>query len=446
MATDAELLNRYCLDRSEAAFSALVSRHVNLAYSAAKRVVGSPDLAKEATQTVFLELAATATRLRAGTDLASWIYVAARRRAIDIVRREERRMKNERAAAEHQQRQGTGEKADCWDLVRPYLDAALGRLSDGERSAVIRRFFQSQELDEIAKELGISEDAAQKRVSRALEHLRLILARRGVVTAATALGAAVTTHAVVPAPSGLGAAVGARAYHTAGKSVSQFRVPRIAGRLALPCAAVASLAILVHTNHLRSVQDRELAETRSQDRAVLSAIGDKQATGFGAAAHRSAATNVPQDSVHQEAEILSQRIARLHDWMRRVTEDAAPEMALLTDTDWIVEVGNSPALDDYDSQPIAQMNAIRSSLGRLDGVASRRLESEIADAAKRYLSLTGQTPANIAALVPYFKNAVDPSFLTGFTLTRTGDGSKPQLTLAYWRVGSGWSGPLDVGQ
>ncbi|HYV27014.1 MAG TPA: sigma factor [Candidatus Eisenbacteria bacterium] len=51
---DTELLWEYARRNSEAAFDALVSRHINLVYSAALRHVGNPHLAEEITQAVFI--------------------------------------------------------------------------------------------------------------------------------------------------------------------------------------------------------------------------------------------------------------------------------------------------------------------------------------------------------------------------------------------------------
>jgi hypothetical protein len=60
------------------------------------------------------------------------------------------------------------------------LDAALGRLRQKEHDAVIPRYFQGKSLGEVGLALGITEDAAKKRVSRALEKLRNYFSKRGL--------------------------------------------------------------------------------------------------------------------------------------------------------------------------------------------------------------------------------------------------------------------------
>src|ERR1017187_8218519 len=74
-----------------------------------------------------------------------------------------------------------------------------------DRDAVLLRFFEGKDLRSVGAVLGLSEDAARKRVSRALHRLRVVLAGRGLSTTITALSATLTTQAVQVAPAGLAA-------------------------------------------------------------------------------------------------------------------------------------------------------------------------------------------------------------------------------------------------
>jgi len=65
------------------------------------------------------------------------------------------------------------------------------------------RFFENRDLRSVGSVLGGNEDAAQKRVARALEKLRIILVHRGVTASATVLATALGAHAVSAAPAGL---------------------------------------------------------------------------------------------------------------------------------------------------------------------------------------------------------------------------------------------------
>src|SRR5271154_2675070 len=88
---DSELLRRYAEDRSEEAFAALVTRHVNLVYSVALRQTGNPHNAEEIAQAVFVILAKKRLRLRHGKALSSWLFEATRLTAANFVRSEMRR-------------------------------------------------------------------------------------------------------------------------------------------------------------------------------------------------------------------------------------------------------------------------------------------------------------------------------------------------------------------
>ena len=72
--TDMELLRQYVHRNSEEAFAALVSRHVNLVYSAALRKTGNAHAAEETTQAVFIILAKKAGGLRAPVILSGWLH------------------------------------------------------------------------------------------------------------------------------------------------------------------------------------------------------------------------------------------------------------------------------------------------------------------------------------------------------------------------------------
>ncbi len=96
--SDPELLQRYAETGSQEAFAALVKRHLDLVYSAARRQVRSPQLAEEVAQSVFLDLSRQAHTLQPGAPLAAWLYLVTRRTSIDVIRRESRRQAREQTA------------------------------------------------------------------------------------------------------------------------------------------------------------------------------------------------------------------------------------------------------------------------------------------------------------------------------------------------------------
>ena len=205
---DLDLLQRYAAEKSEEAFTALVNRHLNLVYSAALRQVRSAQLAEEVAQSVFSDLARNAGKLKPDTILTAWLYQVARRTAIDLVRKESRRQFRELAALEMTAMNST---APDWRQLEPLLDEAMDALEATDRAAILLRYFENKSLRDVGQTLGTTDDAAQKRVSRAIERLRDFFAKRGVSIGAGGLAAVIAGNAVQAAPAGLAATISSAA-------------------------------------------------------------------------------------------------------------------------------------------------------------------------------------------------------------------------------------------
>ncbi|MEO7299389.1 MAG: sigma-70 family RNA polymerase sigma factor [Verrucomicrobiota bacterium] len=202
--TDLELLQCYTRNNSQDSFATLVNRHLNLVFSAAMRQVRLPQLAEEVAQSVFADLAQSATKLKPDTILTAWLYEVTRRTAIDVVRRESRRQLREKVAHELTTMNAT---ADDWTEIEPFLDEAMHALDATDRAAVLLRYFENKTLREVGETLGTSDDAAQKRVSRAVEKLREFFTKRGVTIGASGLVVVISANAVQAAPVGLAVAI-----------------------------------------------------------------------------------------------------------------------------------------------------------------------------------------------------------------------------------------------
>jgi RNA polymerase sigma factor (sigma-70 family) len=207
--SDLALLERHARHGDQAAFAEIVRRHLDLVHSVALRHVRSPQLAEEVAQSVFADLARSAGRLGPGTVLPAWLWSVARRTAVDAVRREARRCAREQTA--HELSAMNTPDAD-WSQVAPLLDEALQSLDETDRAVVVLRWFENRPLREVGAALGLGEDAAQKRASRALDRLREFFARRGITASAGGLAAIISTNAVQAAPAGLAAAVSGSAF------------------------------------------------------------------------------------------------------------------------------------------------------------------------------------------------------------------------------------------
>src|SRR4051812_40266307 len=97
----------------------------------------------------------------------------------------------------------TSETTLEWERLSPVLDAAMGQLSAADRNAILLRYFKNQDFTAVGRALGVSDDAAQKRVSRAVERLREFLVKRGVTMGASGLATVIGANAIQGAPAGL---------------------------------------------------------------------------------------------------------------------------------------------------------------------------------------------------------------------------------------------------
>ncbi|MBL9175784.1 MAG: sigma-70 family RNA polymerase sigma factor [Verrucomicrobiales bacterium] len=205
MAEDRELLQRYATSGTESAFTELVSRHIHWVHSSATRQVGDPDLARDVTQMVFTDLARRADSLPSHVLLGAWLHRATRYAAGQVRRTQQRREARERMHAELNTPEDPSSSG--WSAIRADLDEALDRLRDSDREILVLRYFEQRDLRTVGAVLGVSEDTAQKRVSRALERLRALLPRPDAAPGIPALTGLMGTHVVSPSPTSFAPAV-----------------------------------------------------------------------------------------------------------------------------------------------------------------------------------------------------------------------------------------------
>lgn len=198
---DMRLVQEYARHDSEAAFAALVSRHANLVYSAALRQVRDPQLAEEITQVVFIVLARKASSLGSGTILAGWLYRTTCYVSASARKRERRRQHRDLEAC--MQSELDTQIDPTWTELSPLLDEAMLRLGQSDRAALVLRFFEGRNLQEVGSALGASEEAAKKRVRRALEKLRKFFQKRGVHSTTAIISETISANSVLMSPAGL---------------------------------------------------------------------------------------------------------------------------------------------------------------------------------------------------------------------------------------------------
>ena len=276
MVDDTELLRRYAETGSESAFSELVTRHLPLVYSAALRQVnGDVHLAQDVAQCVFSDLArkaaSVARRLSAESQvLSGWLYTSTRFAASKLVRAERRRDRREhKALAMSETVTAPASHFDTeWEYLRPALDDAMSQLTTKDRDAVLLRYFEGKELKAVGTALGLSEDAARMRVSRALERLRASFAERGLTLSATALAAVISGHAVHAAPFGLAATISNVSIAAATSTGITFTFLKVMTLTKLKAGAISALIIAGVATPL-VIQHQSLTRLRDDNRTLV---------------------------------------------------------------------------------------------------------------------------------------------------------------------------------
>ena len=282
------LLADYAANGSEEAFRELVARYIDLVYSTAVRLVnGDTHRAEDVAQTVFADLARLAGTLSDDIMLGGWLHRRTWHVATTLMRNERRRLNRERQAAEMNPPPDYAETS--FERIAPLLDEAINQLGARDRAAIVLRFFEHRDLHAIGMALGSNEDAAQKRVSRAVEKLRCHFARRGMVASATVIASVIAAHAVHAAPAGLASAVTTTSLAGAAGSgsfglASMLTKTMLMKKNALVAAAVIFTTVIVSVSAVKTKHARAAAPATAaglREGLVLDLTFDQDETGSG---------------------------------------------------------------------------------------------------------------------------------------------------------------------
>jgi len=163
----------------EDALGELYDRVGRIAYGLALRVLRDDRLAEDAVQEGFLAVWRSAASFRAERAKAStWILTLVHRRAVDLVRREERRrtepLGEEPPIGSGQQSEPTDEAA--WlRFERERVQAALKQLPDVQREALELAYYGGFSQSELAQRLGVPLGTIKSRMFSGLARLRELL-------------------------------------------------------------------------------------------------------------------------------------------------------------------------------------------------------------------------------------------------------------------------------
>jgi RNA polymerase sigma-70 factor (ECF subfamily) len=150
-------------------------------------------------QATFILLALKASTLSTSRSLAGWLHCAAGYTARNALRMRRRRTSHERSAGAERSRENDaidpGETARTWDAIEPLIDRAFDRLSSSDREALVLHYLQNLTVQQTAATMGVSFEAAKKKLHRAMMKLRSLLTHDGIGLSALALAATLQDHA-----------------------------------------------------------------------------------------------------------------------------------------------------------------------------------------------------------------------------------------------------------
>lgn len=190
-------LARWHQSQDREALERLMARSLDQAYTQARRTLGNAADAQDAVQEALVQIMRSAHRYDPARPFAPWLARHVHDACCRLRWRAWRGRARERAVA----REGaslpeTGVDAEA-------VRAAVAELGGNDRAAIELHYWAGLPQAEVARELGVSENALAVRLHRARERLRAILGRRGVAVGAAALVAALAPGQAWAAPPAL---------------------------------------------------------------------------------------------------------------------------------------------------------------------------------------------------------------------------------------------------
>jgi RNA polymerase sigma factor (sigma-70 family) len=164
----------------ESALAELYDRFGRVAYGLALRILRDERLAEDAVQEGFLAAWRNADRFMPERGKAStWLLTLIHRRAVDLVRREDRRRAEPLSESVEPEPSGSAEE-DAWlRFERERVQAALRQLPDQQREALELAYYGGFSQTELAERLGQPVGTIKSRMFTGLAQLRELLAEPG---------------------------------------------------------------------------------------------------------------------------------------------------------------------------------------------------------------------------------------------------------------------------
>ena len=381
--------------------------------------------------------------------LGGWLHRHTYHVAATILRSERRRQSRERQVAEMNALQDYS--GANFAHVAPVLDEVINELGTEDRMAILLRFFEQSDFRAIGHALGTNEDAAQKRVTRALEKLHSLLNQRGVAFSAAALGTALATEAVTAAPAGLAVSISfaalANGAVTGGTTLTLLKVITMTKLKfgIISAIAVTGVATPLLIQYQAQVKLRERDEALRQQADQLAQLTSENQRLSNFLVQAKTARPAPSDqsellrlraevsglrgNLQQKAaeasdpasisaKALAARAIQLKQRLEQMPDKRIPEFQFLSEQDWLdaVKNGNLDTEADY-----------RNALSQLRSIAKQDFGAILRPALESYIQTHGgQLPNDLSELKLLMQSPIDDSILDRYSLLLTG--KVPNLT------------------
>ena len=428
-------------------------RHIAMVYSAASRMLHDSHAAEDVTQAVFMALSKKARSLGGRPVISGWLHRTTQNLAAQTVRSAMRRRVREQEAATMIEPTVPGAE-DAWSQISSYLDSAVASLNEADRDALMLRYFENRSAREMARILSISEEAAQKRLSRAVERLRTYFAKQGITIGAATLVMLISSKAIQAVPVGLAGVIAAALSKA---TVTGTKISVITKAIAMTTLQKTSVATallilgggMVYQSRLASeFKGRVEQLQRQRDAQNLRQFQQEQTDVAGGSASmdshfdaqgqnageilrlRGEVGRLRREAAQRENEPLehtatawANRANQVKQWLSQNPQEGIPELQLLSDRDWLEIVAPIPHWDGTNDFSFAS-SVLRTR-------AKKRMAVFMGIALGDYLlANNGQLPGDVSDLKQYFdpQIAVTEAMLQRYQFLHGGDVSSLPYT------------------
>lgn len=173
--TDESLIKK-AVGGNQRAWNKLVGRYEKVVYQYALRMTSNPDDAKDLMQETFVSVCRSLSDFRGDSGFKTWLLKIAHFRCIEFYRRRKWFAgEDELATIDAEPEQACPEFAFATKQSQSQILQLMAKLPFEQKLIVELKIFQQQTFDQIAQQMGISDNTAKSRFYTALDKLKILL-------------------------------------------------------------------------------------------------------------------------------------------------------------------------------------------------------------------------------------------------------------------------------